>query len=465
MKKYQHIAAQLARQIRAGDYLPGTFLPSLREHALSLNVSKNTLIRAYAVLEDEGSLSPESRKGFRVHHALSQPAISAPAPIALGAAPLSLLSASQTPGSLAFGSANPCVQFPGCRGFYQILASQSQKRRHSDKLGAHYRTTPGLDTLRTQLAKRAGPQVHPDKVMITQGAMEAVTLALRALLEPGDVVAIESPSYYGFLHALEAMNFKVLPLPCDREGVIPEQLEKALNAWPIKALLLTPGGNNPSGSVMPLHRRLSTLRLAQQYQVRIIEDDVFGDLHHSSERVPSLFHLAHQHQLNPDGVIYCNSLSKTLDSDIRLGWLIAGADFERVNYHKYIANLANPGVIQEACARFLQDNRYERHLRQVRRHYKSATRSVLTLIASSWPRIKVTPPQSGYLLWCDIGVSGKQVYDMANAKGINIAPGYLFSPDARADHWIRLNVAVWQQEPAQIQAIHTLGNILRQLRQ
>jgi DNA-binding transcriptional MocR family regulator len=430
-----------------------------------MEVGKNTVIRAYMTLEDEGLIEPLSRSGFVVRD--TQPMavsdeVPEPREVSLGATALNVIRAASDPDGVALGSAHPAVQFPACRQFYRILAREAHRIAGDDKMGGHYTSPPGHLPLRQLLARRMPHQdagQGTDEIIITNGAMEAITLALLSAASPGDTIAVEKPAYYGNLNCIEALGMKVLEIPSHQDtGMNLALLNKALQQWSVKAILVNPTFNNPMGFSMPADKRLELLKLATTYDLPIIEDDTFGELYFGTHREPPL------KQLDRDGrVIYCNSLSKTLHPDIRLGWSAPGRYFEQMTYMKYVSSLASPGVIQKAAARFLADNQFERHLRSVRRFYQSARDDMTRAIYRYWPKqVSVSRPEGGYLLWCTLPgrLDGDKIYQQAKAVGINITPGSLFSCDNSSRHCIRLNFATWKNTPHYIEAIKTLGRLI-----
>jgi len=465
MRQYEKVSELLRAQILSQQIQPGEHLPSLRSLSQQLSVSKNTVIRAYMTLEDEGLIEPRSRSGFIVRPHLSRfRDFPPPAPrnVRLGATALSVIGAASTPDAVPLGSAHPAAGFPAVTAFYKILARESYRKANSDQGNSHYCTPPGLEALRQQLTRRFqlnGDGIESDEIIITNGAMEAITLALLAVANAGDVIVVEKPAYYGNLNCIEALGMQVLEIPCDPiTGMDLEILSEALSRWPVKAMLLNPSHNNPMGFSMPLDNRHKLLKLANQYDLAVIEDDTFGEIFFANQRVASLKSLDKEQR-----VICCSSFSKTLDSDIRLGWAAAGRYFEKLNYMKYVSSLASPGILQQAAAQFLSDNRYERHLRTIRKSYRQRSEQILAAIQQYWPReVLITPPVGGFLIWCELpqGCDGDRIYQNAKTENINITPGSLFSCDGSLRNCIRLNYSAWQNNDRFITAISRLGDLI-----
>jgi len=466
MKRYQQVAAHIIQQMEAHYLRPGDLLPSLRNLGQQLSVSKNTIIRAYMQLEDAGLIEPRNRSGFVV---VGLPDVSRqlecpePRRVKLGATPLLVVAAAADPERIPLGSAHPAIQFPACRDFYKIVAREAYRQAGSEKQNSHYVQPPGLLELRQQLVRRVPTKsfsMSADDIIVTSGAQEAISLSLLALAQAGDINAIETPCFYGNLQCIEALGMKVVEIPSDKTlGIDLELLESALKQWAVKAIMVNPSHNNPLGFNMPLSRKSRLLALAEQFDLPIIEDDTFGGLHFE-QKADSL------KSIDSTGrVIYCNSLSKTLHSDIRLGWVVAGRYFEQINYMKYVATMASPGLIQLGAARFLEGNRYERHLRTVRRVYHQRYQLILEAIHEYWPDVvTVSCPVGGFLLWITMPpeVDGDLIFQQAHQRKISITPGSLFSSDNRFKNCMRLNFATYRPDPKYQHAMQTLGTLIRQ---
>lgn len=465
MDKYRRIYLTLRRQIEQNQLRPGDRLPSIRSYSGLAKVSKNTIIRAYMALEDDGLIEARERSGFVVcSPALAVVTDELPTPhdITQESTAISVIRAASRSGDIAFGSAHPEVQFPACRQFFRSLARQSYRAVNDDKVGGHYADPHGQRSLRQMLAQRMslqGSHLEAGDVLVTNGAMEAISLALKSVADKGDIIAVEKPAYYANLSCIEAHGMKVLEIPSRQDaGIDLDLLRKALRQWPVKGVLVNPSFNNPAGFSMPLEKRLELLEISAEFDVPIIEDDVFGELYYGKTREPTLKHL------DDDGrVIYCNSLSKTLHPDIRIGWAVPGRYFEKMAHMKYVSSLTTSGVLQRAAVDFLNGTLYERHLRRVRRHYGAARDQISQAIYQHWPTpVVLSRPQGGFLLWCVLpeSVDGDTIYARAKERGINISPGSLFSCDREFRHCLRLNFATWRNDPPRIDAIKVLGGLI-----
>ena len=242
---YQRIAHQLAEDIRRGVYRPGERVPSVRKMSMQLSVSHATVLQAYANLEDQGMIRARPQSGFYVHHT---PALTAPTPdIAQVERPTlvtrssiinEVLSDSRREGLIPLGAAVPHVDYLPVRALHQQLAKVT---RFQSQRAFSYMFSPGYEPLRRQVAIRmrdAGVVVGPDDVVITHGCVDALQMSLRVLTKPGDLIAAESPSYYGLLQLADLLGLKVIEIPCDPDtGMSLEALQLAASQWPILSLI------------------------------------------------------------------------------------------------------------------------------------------------------------------------------------------------------------------------------------
>ncbi len=310
---------------------------------------------------------------------------------------------------------------------------------------ANYAFPPGLPELQQQIARRmylSGSRVNAERILITNGCQEALSLALQTVAQPGDIIAIESPTFYGLLQAIESLGMKALEIPTDPQtGISLPALELALEQWPVKACVLIPNFGNPLGSLMPDAHKQQLVKLAKRHRLMLIEDDIYGDLGFSHERPRTL----HSFDAEGGNVIYCSSFSKTIAQGLRIGWMVLPEQhFPRAEYLKYVTNLAAPTLPQLAIADFLAHGSYERHLRQIRNRYAQQVSLFTQAISQHFPAdTKVTQPQGGFVLWVELaeGVDTLQLTQQMLKRKISIAPGQIFSATQKYKNCIRLSCA------------------------
>lgn len=453
-KLYEKVAKQLADQIDRGVYQPGDRLPGIRRLAHQFDVSISTIIQAQRLLEDDGHIQPRARSGFYVREpawrrpetpGISQPA-SKPVPVTGQELVLRLVQAANETGFIQLGAAVPAAEFLPTRAMQRTLA---KVLRSEAEQVAIYQFPPGNLELRRQIARRmadAGSQVTPEDIIITSGCQDAMLLALRAVTSLGDIVAIESPSYYGLLQAIESLGLQALEIPTDPQtGISLEALELALEKWPVKACALSANFSNPLGSVMPVKKKKALVSLLARKNVPLIENDICGELGFEGER-PSALHAYDQQ----GQVIYCSSFSKTLSPGLRVGWIIPGCWYQQVEYLKYVSSLAAPSLSQLAVAEFLHHGGYERHLRTVKSAYARQVAKMSRAVSRYFPEgTRITQPRGGFVLWVELDekVDALKLCQRALQQRISIAPGVVFSASARYRNFIRLNCAQpWSDE-------------------
>lgn len=479
--RYQDIAALLIRRIEQGIYPTHQKLPSIRTLSQELGVSKGSIVRCYEFLEDERHVVAVEKSGFYPAQAryiqntlqtLSPQQKEALQPHCVDNKSLGIhiVRSATHSNQIALGSANPCVSFPGVKRFYQLL--QKQVRCELNELDngqlSHYQAPPGDPLLCQQISfLMAEKEIHipEEQVLITNGTQSAITLALQNTTKEGDIVLIQSPCFYGILQCLEALNRKVIEVPQDKMGgpdtrILASVLSEARQQnWPVKAILVQPTVHNPTGLSMPLCRRKELIRLANQYDLAVIEDDVFADLSLQSPLLLPIKALDTENR-----VLYCSSVSKTLTPKIRIGWLLAGRWHDQCQHFQFVSKMGLPGHTQHAVGLWLETGQFKRHLRQIRRQYQQRQTLFHQAIDQFWPDdITCQKADGGFLAWIQLPdqQSSLALYQWAQQRGINTTPGPLFSSQGKYQDFIRLNYALFQGQPDYISAIRQLGERIK----
>ncbi|MFW6380304.1 MAG: PLP-dependent aminotransferase family protein [Halorhodospira sp.] len=445
---YERVAARIAQQIEQGLYTPGDRLPGVRRLRHQFGVSVATVVAACELLEQREVLEARPRSGFYVRErsrpfpapATAEDETEGPSLVRGQERVLDLVQAYNDPAVTSLGAAAPPEPFLPTAALDRSFA---RVRRRQRGRVAGYDFPPGSPELRTQLARRmtyAGCGLAPDELVLTSGCQEALTLSLRAVAEPGDVVAIESPTFYGILQAIEAQGMRALEIVTDPQaGMVPEALARALNRWPIRACVMASTFGNPLGHVVPETRKMELLALLQAHGVPLIEDDVYGDLAFDGRRPWAV--KAYDTQ---GDVLYCSSFSKILGAGLRLGWVAPGRFRERITYLKYTTNQACSSLSTLAVADYLEQGGYDRFLRRARRTYERHVQWMVGLVRRHFPEgTRVTRPRAGYVVWVELppGCDSLELQRRALEAGISIAPGPIFSPTGRYVRCLRLNCA------------------------
>ena len=446
MKRYEQYAQEITALIKAQTLRPGDRLPSVREACVNRRISASTVFAAYDLLEAQGLVQARPRSGYYVNApkkaAQAEPRTAPPraqsTPVAISELVFEVLESTRYRDVVPLGSAFPSPHlFPLdklARGLTPAMRKLSPSRLVED-------LTTGNESLRRQIGLRYGVEgaaVSLDEIIITNGAMEALNLCLQAVTRPGDVVALESPTFYAALQALERLNLRAVEVATHpRDGVDLDSLAEVLRRHPVKACWFMPNFQNPLGSLMPASRRQALVDMLAAREIPLIEDDVYGELYFGLERpLPAKVHDRH------GGVMHCSSFSKCLAPGYRVGWAAAGRFAPQVQRLKLMTTLSSAMPSQVAMAHYLQQGGFERHLRQMRQSLAAQQARALHLIGRHFPKgTRVTRPEGGYFLWLELPrqVDALVLHRLAASRNISVAPGHLFSADRRFSHCLRLN--------------------------
>ncbi|MBO6851429.1 MAG: PLP-dependent aminotransferase family protein [Marinobacter sp.] len=458
---YNQVADQIQALIRDGVYREGERLPGVRVLSRQFGVSISTVLQAHQTLEGRGCLQARERSGFFVR----LPARDAPEPIMqryqarpmpVSARDMALeLCVDEQKRMVPLAAAVPHPDFLPVRQIQQSILWAARR-------GLEYQdyAFPGKESYRRQLAQRMatlGVPITADDVLATNGAQEAIILALRAVTVPGDIVVVESPSFPGILHALEVVGLRVIEVPTHpAEGLSLEGLQVALEQWPVKACVVVTNHSNPMGVCMPDERKQQLVAMLEDAGVPLIEDDIYGDLFHSGERPRPAKAFD-----RTGNVIYCSSFSKTISPGLRLGWMVPGRYMAEARQHKYFVNLATASLPQLAVGHFLEQGGYDRYLRSARQNYRQTTERMRAAVARWFPEgTAVSRPQGGFVIWVQLPGkdTGTDVYYRARQENINVAPGMMFSTADKYSNCLRINSTnPWSERIEQ--AVRRLGEL------
>jgi DNA-binding transcriptional MocR family regulator len=425
-------------------------------------------MQAYQLLETRGVIEARPQSGYyvklqpkkRVPEPDFQTLQGAPAQVSIDEVSLQLIHDNFKLNYAQFGVASPNPELLPTVKLNRILADLARDGKISHDMGV---AVQGSEALRIQVAQRAfsyGCEIAPDELVITAGCTEAMSLCLQAVCQPGDLVAIESPTYFGILLALESQHLRALEIPSHpRTGMSLEALKFALENHPIKAVLAVPNFSNPTGSLIADEAKAELVQLLALHGVPLIENDINGELYFG-ERRPRV-----AKSFDREGmVLLCSSFSKDISAGFRIGWVAPGKFYREVQARKYAFNLRTSVLPQLAIARFLDSGGYDHHLRKIRRAYAEKITSMSQAILAHFPEgTRITEPGGGFVLW--IQLPGKldsvRLYQEALKAFIAIAPGYIFSPTHKFDDFIRLNAACWSEKSEQ--DLIRLGMVVKRL--
>lgn len=445
---YEHLADELGQAIDRGALRAGDRLPSVRRLAQERSVSVATVLEAYLRLENAGLIEVRPKSGHFVRRR-SAPTpeprtprtCSTPSRVTVSDAYAKILESMRDPELLPLGCATIDPSYLPIAALNRIV---TQVVREMTTVGARYEGAPGLLTLRRQIARRAvdaGVALSEHDLCTTIGATEGLSLGLRAIARPGDVIAVESPAYFGVLQIIHGLGMRALEVPANpRFGLDVSALEDTLRSQPIRALVCSPTLLNPLGSIMPDEERERLVRITRRADIPVIEDDVYGELVFDGSRPRSLRAFAGPSE--DSHVVLVSSVSKTLAPGYRVGWIAGGKWHDQIVRLKYGSSLACPSLPGMAVAEFLASGGYDRHLRRLRTAVAGNVERYREAIASQFPDgTRVSSPRGGFVLWVELppGNDALALHEQALRKRIVIAPGPLFSARSRFTNFIRIS--------------------------
>ena len=461
VRKYQTLENTLQQSIETGRWRPGERLPSIRTLCHRYGFSKITVQHALQRLEARGLVQARERSGFFVavgHREFDTPrqasTLAAPKPVSVSQVFQDIMTR-----SAAFDLLPDHRSEVTPPGIIQLNRSIGRALRRQSVSFQYYDEPAGDPELRSQLALRSarrGWTAEADQFCITSGCQQSLFLALMAVCQAGDVVAVEAPGFYGVLQLLEQLQLKVVEIPASpNSGMDIQALEETLQTWNIKACVVSPAFATPTGAVMPHEARLRLLELADQHQLAIIEDDIYGES--GWLNVPDTLKAMDE----SDCVIHCSSFSKVLSRDLRLGWVAGGRWHHKILQLKLTSQLASSRFLQQGVADFIAEGGYSSFLRRYR-HSLSQQRDHLLELLGDWPvPLRATAPHGGLALWVELPpeVDTLSLYAKTLKEGIIITPGSLFSVSGKFSNCLRISFAhPWDN--ARVAALRRLSELV-----
>ena len=462
---YEQVADKISRLVEQGTLRPGDRIPSVRKMSSQQGISISTVMEAYYLLENKGLVEARPQSGFYIRLSPLEyppdPKISEP-PTLVNAVDVNDLvmevsEMAHDPDITQLGVALPSPEIYPTGKLNKVLTATV--RRMGLKTNV-YSSPSGSDELRREIAKRSlewGCSLSSDDFIITNGATDALNLCLRAVANPGDTIAVESPTYFGILQIIENLGMKTLEIPTHcRDGINLQSLEAALDKNDVKACLFSLNAQNPLGFIMPDEFKKQLVELLALRNIPLIEDDVYGDIYYSSKR-PKVAKSYDKKGL----VMLCSSFSKTLAPGFRIGWTAPGKFKSAVKRLKQSSTMGTPIVLQETIAEFLKSGGYDYYLRKIRRTYETQNQLMIRSIRNYFPEgTWFSRPNGGIVVWIEFPkwVDALKLYRMALKEKIAIAPGPIFSPTKQYKNCIRLHCGeIWSDEIEK--ALVTIGRL------
>jgi DNA-binding transcriptional MocR family regulator len=443
---YMQIAGGIEKMI-ADDVLKiGDKLPSVRLLSEEYGISMGTAFQAYYHLEGKGLIESRPKSGYyvRFNHKRfpAMPKQLQPETISHEVSVKEMIASIYTDIAshdvINFALAVPDLSLlPAAKLNKSVIHALRNSKDHC----INYEQTQGNVELRKQIARLAfnwGGKIEPEEIVVTLGCLEAITMCLRAVTNPGDTVAVECPTYFGIYQAAESLGLKVVEISsCAINGIDLECLQNAINKCSIKACVVVPNFNNPLGSCMPDENKKQLVELITKHNIPLIEDDIYGEMHFGKNRPKTCKYFDKKGM-----VIHCSSLSKSLAPGYRIGWTIPGKFLDQVKQLKRMSNISCPTLTQVAIAHFLKNGRYEYHLKNLRKALHTQSLRYVQAIIRYFPGdTKISRPHGGFVLWLELNkkVNGFKLRTEAMKHKISVVPGRIFSASCNYSNFIRIS--------------------------
>ena len=460
---YQQLRDQIRRRILSGSLPPGTKLPPERTLANTLGINRTTVVNAYRELAAEGLVEGRVGHGTVVLEPPAPPPRGQVRPMHWATlnegddpvvADINAIARRAGAISFAYGEMSPEL-YPN-EALGELFARALAEKR--PPLG--YGPAAGYLPLREALAARIG--VPTGEILVVSGSQLALYLISRVLLQPGDTVVVEVPSYINTLDLFTAAGVRVVPAPVDQDGIQVDGLGDVFLRYRPKLLFILPNFQNPLGVTLSLERRRQILELAARHQVGIVEDDPYEDLRFEGEPLPSL------KSMDPGGyVIHISSFSKTVSPALRLAWLAAPpAVVERIAAARGMLDFRAALLNQWVMNAFLREGMLDAHLAWLLPILRHRRDTMINALAHHMPAdVSWHVPEGGYHLWCTLPrpLRARRLLTEAARDGVAFIPGDYYGPGDEARRGLRLNFT-YSAERETVEGVKRLAAALRRLR-
>ena len=451
---YRQIEQQLRRLILEARLPGGTRLPSERDLAHHLGVNRTTIVSAYRELAADGLIEGRVGRGTTVaalQAGDSTGALAATTPLPWlelvryryrsphAALVRRVAELASQPGVISLASGVPDVTHSPHLDLRaaarELLATGHAAILDDSPIGG---SEPLREALAHRLAVRGSGRISPGNVLVLSGSQQGLYLMARLLLEPGDAVLLESPTYLGALQVFHAVGARLVGVPIDEDGMRVDVAERLLSRVRARLVYTIPNYQNPSGATMAMQRRRSLLAAAQRHQVPVLEDDLYGELFYDDAPPLTLKALDRW-----DYVTYLGSVSSVLGSGFRLGWLVVPAALvQPLTELRQSIDLHPNNFVQALVHHLLETGSFDAHMAWARRTFGSRRDAMVTALKRHFPSgTRWWHPRGGLYVWCSLppGVSSRYLLEEAAAQGVVFVPGEVFSPDGTGDDHMRLN--------------------------
>ncbi|HEX2908208.1 MAG TPA: PLP-dependent aminotransferase family protein [Phototrophicaceae bacterium] len=466
---YRQLIRYVRAQIESGELAAGTRLPASRDLAKQLNISRISVVNAYAELRAQGFLSAHAGRGTFIsgdnqsaNATNGNTANMAETPTTPDRSIREMMRMARKPGVISFSQGSPPTDFFPVRHLRDALNAVLD-RDGARALG--YEVAEGYLPLRTAVrdyVSALGIRCSADQVLITGGSQQAIDLVVQALLSENEVLVTENPTYLGVIDIARARRLQLHGISLDEDGIRLDMLENFILDNHPKLIYVMPTFHNPTGTVMPLHRRRQLLNLANEYHIPILEDCVYHELRFEGEAMPPL------KALDETGiVIHASGFTKMMLPGIRIGYVISDAvHYERLVRVKQAADISTSGLNQRAMHLLLERGVTAQQLERNNREL-AHRRDVALMSAAKYlpPGSKWNVPQGGLYLWVQLpknGPTAAELYISAVQAGVAYAIGSVFYTNSCGGHRMRMNYGA--HKPTDIEeGFKRLGRAWREL--
>jgi DNA-binding transcriptional MocR family regulator len=464
---YRQIADGIQAALRDGRLTAGQQLPPTRDLAKQLMVNRNTVIAAYDLLVETGAAEGHTGRGtFLAGSRTAQPgdpwlgafsrAVEGPGVGSL----LTIYRIATSHEGISLAGGYPAGELMPVDAFARAMG-KTLRERGTEVLS--YGPTAGYGPLRETIAaamRDRGSRCEASSILVTNGSQQALELAFRTFVDPGDAVVVEDPTYTGAVSALSALGARLVGVPLDDQGLRPDLLDLALERHRPRVLYVQPTFHNPTARVMGESRRREVLAVAARRRCLIVEDDWAGDLRFEGPDLPTLHALdGGQH------VLYLSTFSKKLLPGLRVGWVAAQEPvFERLLALKQIEDCGTSPLVQAALHAFIEEGAEDEHLARVRKAYLARSRAMDEAIRIHFPAgARSARPSGGLFGWVELpeAVDGDELFAAARERGVLVGRGSLFHVGGGGRNTLRLTFGSAAEEQIR-SGISVLGELLRQ---
>jgi DNA-binding transcriptional MocR family regulator len=448
---YQQISQYFRDMISQGRISEGYRLPPERKLARTLGVNRTTILNAYRDLKEAGLVAGHVGRGTAV---LPLTAETEPSPHDIQPLrwPQLLRQQTDAPWEGIIRDLHALTErkdmiilsigLPALELIPTALMRDAEQAIIAELGPEAFSSGPceGLIGFRTALAalmERRGAACDPEEILVTTGSQQAIDLIARVLLEPGDTVVVEEPSYFGALNVFRRAQARLLGVPVDRNGMRTDFLESLLQRHRPKFIYTLPTYQNPSGALLSLERRRQLLELAYRFRVPVVEDDIYRDFSYGEEPPPTLKGLD-----DAGFVIYVSSFSKVLSPGLRIGWVVAPRPLlHHLVLAKQFTDLHSPTLSQLLIERLLTSGEFLGHVRSLREIYVRRRDAMAEALRTEAPEgVSWAKPAGGFYFWCRLpDVPQAALLARAGEEQVSYLPGVSCFVNEPAEHRVRLS--------------------------